>query len=86
MECKSNLHPLPCNEPSIPFHTLVKLVAGLAEIINEEKVPTFNLPPEFFNVTSKLASQKLSSESYDPNLLFVCTQTNDRNSEMKTQF
>ena len=62
-------------EPSIPFHTLVKLID--AEVIMNEKNRTFDLPLETNTLRSKLESQKLSGERYGPNPESMCTQTMD---------
>ena len=38
-----------------------------AEDIKIEKIRTLDLPWEIYNITSKTASQNLSSETHDPN-------------------
>ena len=52
-------------EPPIPIHTLVKLVD--AEKITNEKIPALDLPMEISNLTSKVESQNIFAETYDPN-------------------
>ena len=60
-------------EPSIPFDTLVKLVP--VEDKTREKIRILDLPLEINNVTSKLESQNLSAETYNPNPEVIFTQT-----------
>ena len=64
-------------EPSVPFHTLVKLVH--AEGTTKENIRTFDLRLEIDYLISKLESQKVSSETYDPNPEIMFTQTTDPN-------
>ena len=68
-------------EPPIPIHTLVKLVD--AEKITNEKIPALDLPMEISNVTSKVESQNISAETYDPNPEVMFTQISDRNNKSK---
>ena len=56
-------------EPSIPFHTLVKLVD--AEDITNEKIRTLDLPLEVNSLTSKLSSHTLNSEDITPEVMFT---------------
>ena len=69
-------------EPSILFHTLVKLVD--AEDITNEKIRTLDLPLEVNSLTSKLSSHNLNSENVTPEVMF--TQNNDPNNKSKPQF
>ena len=50
-------------EPSIPLHTVVNF--AVAEDLTKRKIG--DQPLEIDNVTSKLESQNLSAETYDPN-------------------
>ena len=68
---KSNLQPLFWNH--IPFHTLVELVNS--ENITNENNRTLDLLLQKHFLTSKLESQKLTSEIYKPNPQIVFTQT-----------
>ena len=70
-------------EPSIRFHTLVRLVD--AEEITIEKIRTVDSPLEINNVKSKLQSQNLSSKTYDPNPEIMCTHTIDPKNKSKAQ-
>ena len=71
-------------EPSIPFHTLVKVV--VAKDITNEKIRTLDLTLEFNIVTSKLESKNLSAKTFDPNLEVMFTQTTHPNNKSKAQF
>ena len=71
-------------EPSIPFHTLIKLVDS--EDITKEKNRPFELPLEINIATSKLESQNSSAETYDPSPEGMCTQTIDLNNKSVPQF
>ena len=71
-------------EPFIPFHTLVKL--GDAEDITNEKSRTLDLSLEINNATSKLESQNLSAEIYDPHPEVTLTQTDHPNLKCKLRF
>ena len=55
-------------EPSIPFHTLVKLVD--AEDIRNDKIRTHDLALELNNITNKLQTQTLDS-SQQEQLMFT---------------
>ena len=68
-------------EPSIPFHTLVKLVD--AKDITNEKIRTLNLPLEGNSLTLKLSSTNLNSQ--DKTLESMFTQINDPNDKSKQQ-
>ena len=70
-------------EPSIPLHTLVKLVD--AEYIRKKKVRTFDLSVEINDVTSKVKSRNLSSEYYDSKPGVLSTQSNDPNNKSEPQ-
>ena len=52
-------------EPRIQFHTLVQFVG--AEGITNQTFRTLHPPLELNKGTSKLESQNLSAETYDPN-------------------
>ena len=69
-------------EPSIPFHTLVKLVDS--EGITKKKF-ALGLPLGNNNVTSKLESQNFSGETYDSKTEAWFTQTGDPNNESNSQ-
>ena len=71
-------------EPSISFFTLFEHVD--LETIRIEKVRTLDQPLEIINVTSKLESHNLSTETYDPNPEIVFTQKTDPNNNSKPQF
>ena len=60
-------------EPSIPIHTLIKLV--YAEDITKEKIRTLDLTLANNNVKSKLEYQSSSGETCDENLEVMFTQT-----------
>ena len=70
-------HTFTLMEPSIPFHALVELVD--AKDNTNEKNRTIDLPLEIDNVPSKLASQNLYAQTYDPNLELKLSQTTDPN-------
>ena len=72
-------------EPFLQFHTLVKL-DDVEDITNDEKTRTLHLPLENKNIIAKLASQKLSSESYGSNPENMLTQANDPNNKSKPPF
>ena len=63
-------------EPSIPFHTLVKLID--AEDIANEKIRTHDLALELNNFTNQLQAQTLAS-SQQEQLMF--TQSRDPNNK-----
>ena len=71
-------------ESSILFHKLVKVVD--AEGIKNEKTCTLDLPVEIRKVTSKLESQNLSPETYDPNPENMFAQTTDLNNKLNLHF
>ena len=52
-----------------------------AEDLTNEKVRTFDLTLENIDVRAKLESQIFSSEIYDPNPEYTCTQTTDPRKE-----
>ena len=65
-------------EPSIPFHTLVKLVD--AEDITNDKVRTHDLTLEVNSITNQLQSQNLETQQF-VHLMF--TQPRDPNNKHK---
>ena len=65
-------------EPSIPFHTLVKLVD--AEDIANDKIRTYDLALEVNNITKQLQTPTLDS-SQQEQLMF--TQPRDPNNKNK---
>ena len=65
-------------EPSIPFHTLVKLVH--AKDIANGKIRTHDLTPEVINITKQLQTQTLDS-SQQEQLMF--TQPRDQDNKNK---
>ena len=65
-------------EPSIPFHTLVKLVD--AEDIANDKIRTHDLALKVNNITKQLHTQTLESSSQEQ-LMF--TQPKDPNNKNK---
>ena len=65
-------------EPSIPFHTLVKLVD--AQDIANDKIRTHDLTLEVNKITKQLQTQTLDSPQYDQ-VLF--TQPRDHNNKTK---
>ena len=68
-------------EPSIPFHTLVKLVD--AEDIANNKVRTHDLALEINNITKQLNTQTLNPSSQEQ-LMF--TQPKDPNNKNKPAY
>ena len=70
-------------EPSIRFHTTVKLVD--AEAIAIKKVRILNLRLEINNVTPKMEFQSLSVETYDRNHEVMFTQTSDPDNQNSFQ-
>ena len=68
----------------MPFHTLVKL--SVHEDNKIDKIRTLDLRLEIMNVTSKLKSQNLSVETYDPKPEVLFTQTTDPNIRSTPQF
>ena len=68
-------------EPSIPFHTLVKLVD--AEDIANDKIRTHDLALEINNITKQLNTQTLESLSQEQ-LMF--TQPKDPNNKTKAAY
>ena len=71
-------------QPSIPFHTLVKLVD--VQDTTNEKIRSFDPPPETDNVTSKLDLQNLFAENYDPTSESLLTQTTNPNKKNISEF
>ena len=71
-------HPSTVLEPSIPFHTLVKLVD--AEDIANDKIRTHDLALEIINITKQLNTQTLEPSSQEQ-LLF--SQPKDPNNKNK---
>ena len=65
-------------EPSIPFHTLVKLVD--AEDIANDKIRTHDLALEIYNITKQLNTQTLDHPSQEQ---LMYTQPKDPNNENK---
>ena len=63
-------------EPSIPFHTLVKLVD--AEDIANDKIRTHDLPLEVNNITKLLHTQTLESSSQEQLMSFQPTDPNNK--------
>ena len=63
-------------EPSIPFHTLVKLVD--AEDMANDKIRTHDLTPEVNNITKQLQTQSLHSQQSDQ---VMFTQPRDPNNK-----
>ena len=71
-------------EPSIPIHTLVKLVDF--EDFTKEEIRSPDLPRGNFNVTSKVECQYLSVETYDPIVEVLFTQITVPNDQSKPHF
>ena len=65
-------------EPSIPFHTLVKLVD--AEDIANDKIRTHDLTLEVNNITKQLQTQSLHPQQTDQ---VMFTQPRDPNTKIK---
>ena len=68
-------------EPSIPFHTLVKLVD--AEDIANDKIRTHDLTLEVNNITKQLQTQTLKSQQSDQ---IMFTQSRDPNNKNKPAY
>ena len=68
-------------EPSIPFHTLVKLVD--AEDIANDKIRTHDLTLEVDNLTKQLQSQSLNQQQSDQ---IMFTQPRDPNNKTKPAY
>ena len=68
-------------EPSIPFHTLVKLVD--AEDIANDKIRTHDLTLEVNNITKQLQTQSLHSQQSDQ---VMFTQPRDPNNKTKPAY
>ena len=68
-------------EPSIPFHTLVKLVD--AEDIANDKIRTHDLALEINNITKQLNTQTLDHPSQEQ---LMCTQPKDPNNKNKPAY
>ena len=68
-------------EPSIPFHTLVKLVD--AEDIANDKIRTHDLALEINNITKQLNTQNLEPSSQEQLML---TQSKDPNNKHKPAY
>ena len=68
-------------EPSIPFHTLVKLVD--AEDIANDKIRTHDLALEVNNITKQVYTQTLEPSSHEQ-LMF--TQPKDPNNRKKPAY
>ena len=68
-------------EPSIPFHTLVKLVD--AEDIANDKIRTHDLTLEVNNITKQLQTQTLNSQQSDQ---IMFTQSRDPNNKTKPAY
>ena len=68
-------------EPSIPIHTLVKLV--IAEDFANDKIRTHDLAPEINNITKQLNTQTLEPSSQEQ-LMF--TQPKDPNNKKKPAY
>ena len=68
-------------EPSIPFHTLVKLVD--AEDIANDKIRTHDLALEINNITKQFYTQSLEPSSQEQ---FMFTQPKDPNNKNKTAY
>ena len=68
-------------EPSIPFHTLVKLVD--AEDIANDKIRTHDLTLEVNNLTKQLQSQSLNQQQTDQ---IMFTQPRDPNNKTKPAY
>ena len=68
-------------EPSIPFHTLVKLVD--AEDIANDKIRTHDLTLEVNNITKQLQTQALNSQQSDQ---IMFTQSRDPNNKNKPAY
>ena len=68
-------------EPSIPFHTLVKLVD--AEDIANDKIRTHDLTLEVNNITKQLQTQSLHSQQSDQ---VMFTQPRDPNNKIKPAY
>ena len=66
---------------SIPFLTLVE--SDDAEYNTKETVLTLDVPPEINIKISRLESENLSDEIYDPNREIMLTQTKDPNNKNK---
>ena len=68
-------------EPSIPFHTLVKLVD--AEDIANDKIRTPDLALEVNNITKQVQTQTLDSSNQKQ---FIFTQPRDPNNKNKAAY
>ena len=68
-------------EPSIPFHTLVKLVG--AEDFANDKIRTHDLALEIINITKQLNTQTLDHSSQEQ---LMCTQPKDPNNKIKPAY
>ena len=68
-------------EPSIPLHTLVKLVD--AEDIANDKIRTHDLTLEVNNITKQLQTQSLHSQQSDQ---VMFTQSRDPNNKTKPAY
>ena len=64
-------------EPSIPFHTLVKLVDA-KDIANDE-IRTHDLAPEINNITNQLHTETLESPSQEQFMFFQAKDPNNKN-------
>ena len=71
-------------QPSILFHMQAEFVD--VENITNERVRTLDFVLEINFVTSKPASQNLSSETYDSNPEVIVTQTNYSNEKSEPHF
>ena len=74
-------HPSTVLEPSIPFHTLVKLVD--AEDIANDKIRTHDLALEVNNITNQLHTQTLEPSSQEQRMF---TQPKDPNNKNKPAY
>ena len=68
-------------EPSIPFHTLVKIVDG--EDIANDKIRTHDLTLEVNNITKQLQTQSSNSQQSDQ---IMFTQSRDPNNKTKPAY
>ena len=57
-----------------------------AEYSTKEKIRNIDMPLEIFRILSELASQNITSDSFDSKPEFMLTKTNDPTNKGKTQF
>ena len=71
-------------EPSIPFHTLVKLVD--AEDVANDKIRTHDLAPEVSNITKLLQTQSLDSSQQEQPMFTQSRVPNKKNKPAYKQY